>query len=84
MSWFKKKQTGSKIKEAVYVSKLGNKRSKDFEKISVKPQRKGVRKSFVGRYINIIVSDLNIIRSIWKPRVVYIKEADHDTKDLYE
>jgi len=79
----KKKQTGSKIKEAVYVSKLGNKRSKPEIKNGV-AQKKGVRKSIVQRYINIVFSDLNVIRSIWKPRVVYVKEEPNDTETLHE
>ena len=84
MSFFKKKkQTGSKIKEAVYVSKLGNKRSKPEIKNGV-AQKKGVRKSIVQRYINIVFSDLNVIRSIWKPRVVYVKEEVDDTETLHE
>lgn len=84
MSFFKKKkQTGSKIKEAVYVSKLGNKRSKPEIKNGV-AQKKGVRKSIVQRYINIVFSDLNVIRSIWKPRVVYVKEEPNDTETLHE
>ena len=84
MSWFgKKKQTGSKIKEVVYVSKLGNKRSvKQVDKNSA-TQRKGVRKSFMKRYISIIASDLNVLRSLWKPRVVY-RDSQDRINELYQ
>jgi hypothetical protein len=68
-------------KEAVYVSKLGGKRSKSFneeKEIVVKKSRwnfvgkiKGMYRKISQRYIKVIRSDINVICSWWKPRIVY-------------
>lgn len=74
-----KKSYASKIKEPVYVSKLGSKRQPQNKNGAV--QKKGVRKSFIQRYINIVRSDLNVLRSIWKPRVVYVTTGVSDDSE---
>jgi len=79
---FKKKQKVSKVKSQTYVSKLGKKRSKEYQDKINELQRKGVKKSFVKRYIDIICSGLNVIR-LRRKKTDNVETFD-DTEDLYE
>lgn len=67
MFWRKKQK--SKIKNPVYVSKLTGKKSVYIDKnVS---HTEGVRKGYVRRCINVVLSDINVICSLWRPRIVY-------------
>jgi hypothetical protein len=76
---FGKKKSVSKIKEPIYVSKLTGKRSNSVAK------HQGVKIGYLQRCINIVRFDLNVLWSIWKPRIVYKDREPIDvTEDLYE
>jgi hypothetical protein len=78
-----------------YVSKLSGKRSRLFNDGEDKPTNKkngaprnikGRLKMFVMRYINVVISDINILRSLWKPRekIIYKNMSEITIDDLFE
>ena len=79
---FGRKKQVSKIKTPVYVSKLTGKKSVYVDKTA--SQSQGVNIGYVRRCINVVLSDINVICSIWKPRVVYKDATKYNSEDLYE
>lgn len=83
MSLFRRnKNQGTRYKDPVYVSKLTGKKSVMTKENTVSHSQ-GVRIGYMRRCINVILSDINVLCSIWKPRVVY-KEPENVREDLYE
>lgn len=74
-----------------YVSKLTGKRSREFTETKTKGnkktgaiQLKGRLKNVVWRYVNVILSDINVLCSLFKPRVKVVYKEKIMFRDISE
>lgn len=92
----KKKTSTSRRLQAhqpkVYVSKLSGKRSQSYQEDNITASRfcniknrvasfKGIIKRKMQRYLTVILSDINILCSLWKPRTVYVYKQSENPID---